>query len=178
MTDTMTGYATPLSEDTVRIERSLPGPIERVWTYLTDSDKRATWLARGPMDSAEGGKVELTWFNSKLSGQNEPPPEEYKNSEGHSMTGRVLACDPPHLLSFTWSGETSESVVTFELSQQSERVKLVLTHSRLANRGAKLGVAGGWHAHLDILEDVLSDRPARPFWSNHKRLKAEYEARL
>lgn len=178
MTGPITDYAVPVSEDTVRIERSLPGPIERVWDYLTQSDKRATWLARGPMDMAEGGKVELTWFNSTLSAQNEPPPEEYSKSEGHSMTGRVLACDPPHLLSFTWNGETSESVVTFELSQRGGRVHLVLTHSRLASRGAKLSVSGGWHAHLDILDDVLSDKPARPFWSNHTRLKAEYENRL
>ena len=178
MTDTITAYATAISEDTVRIERSLPGPIERIWTYLTDSDKRATWLARGPMGSVEGGRVELTWFNSQLSGQNEPPPEEYKKDEGYSMSGRVLACDPPHLLSFTWGDESSDSVVTFELSQQSERVKLVLTHSRLADRATKLSVSSGWHAHLDILEDVLSDRSARPFWSNHARLKAEYERRL
>ncbi len=34
-------YAVPLSSDTVRIERTLPGPIDRVWQYLVDSDLRA-----------------------------------------------------------------------------------------------------------------------------------------
>ena len=29
-----------LSPDTVQIKRVLPGPIERVWAYLTESDKR------------------------------------------------------------------------------------------------------------------------------------------
>ena len=32
---------------TVRLERLLPGPIERVWAYLTESAKRATWFAAG-----------------------------------------------------------------------------------------------------------------------------------
>jgi uncharacterized protein YndB with AHSA1/START domain len=31
----------------IRFERLLPGPIERVWAYITDSSKRATWLAEG-----------------------------------------------------------------------------------------------------------------------------------
>ena len=33
----------------VRFERLLPGPIERVWAYLTESDKRSLWLASGAM---------------------------------------------------------------------------------------------------------------------------------
>ena len=33
---------------TVRIERILPGPVERVWAYLTESDKRKKWLAARP----------------------------------------------------------------------------------------------------------------------------------
>ena len=29
-----------LDESTVRFERILPGPIERVWSYIVESDKR------------------------------------------------------------------------------------------------------------------------------------------
>ena len=37
-----------LSEpSTLTIQRMLPGPIERVWAYLTDSDLRRKWLAAG-----------------------------------------------------------------------------------------------------------------------------------
>ena len=46
---------------TVRIERLLPGPVERVWAYLTDSEKRGKWLAKGPMADHAGGPVELTF---------------------------------------------------------------------------------------------------------------------
>ena len=34
-----------IDTQTVRFERLLPGPIERVWAYLTESEKRRKWLA-------------------------------------------------------------------------------------------------------------------------------------
>ena len=42
-------YATMPAPATVRIERILPGPVERIWAYITDSDKRRKWFAEGPM---------------------------------------------------------------------------------------------------------------------------------
>ena len=35
---------------TLTIERLLPGPIERIWSYLTESDMRSKWLASGSME--------------------------------------------------------------------------------------------------------------------------------
>ena len=40
----MTDYATALAPDTVRIERTFPGPIERVWAYL-DGIRQAREMA-------------------------------------------------------------------------------------------------------------------------------------
>ena len=51
---------------TLRIRRVLPGPIERVWAYLTESEKRGRWLAAGPMELRVGGRVELTFRNTDL----------------------------------------------------------------------------------------------------------------
>ena len=94
------------------------------------------------------------------------------------MTGRVLACDPPRLLTFTWGGKPDSSEVTFELTPEAERVRLAITHRRLDNRSMVVGVSSGWHVHLAILEDILNGDTPRPFWSNHARLEAEYERRL
>ena len=49
MTDaaTLSAHGELLEPMTVRIERMLPGPIERVWSYLTDSEMRGRWLATG-----------------------------------------------------------------------------------------------------------------------------------
>ena len=40
-------YGTLIEPTTLKIQRMLPGPIERVWAYLTDSELRRKWLAAG-----------------------------------------------------------------------------------------------------------------------------------
>ena len=56
------GVLTALDGLVARLERLLPGPIERVWAYVTESDKRATWLAGGEMELRVGGKVHAVVF--------------------------------------------------------------------------------------------------------------------
>src|SRR5690606_2035593 len=110
----MTEYAQALAEDIVRSERDLPGPIEKVWAYLTESDLSQTWLARGERDLTTGGKVELTWENDVLPVSDTPTPEKYGHKKVDTMPGKVVDCAPPPLLSFTW-GWPEGSLVTFEL---------------------------------------------------------------
>src|SRR3546814_3180313 len=40
-------YAVLSDTDTVRLQRVLPGPIERVWQHTTDAGLRRQWLAGG-----------------------------------------------------------------------------------------------------------------------------------
>jgi uncharacterized protein YndB with AHSA1/START domain len=176
----MNDYGTVTAPDTVRIERTLPGPIERVWDYLTDSDKRSTWLAAGAMELHVGGIVELRFHNSDLSAPDDVPPPKYACHAGETRTtGRVTACDPPRLLSYTWGGESDDaSEVSFELIPRDDKVQLVLTHRRLATRDDMLSTAAGWHAHLGILVDTLAGRVPESFWTAHTRLEAEYGRRI
>ncbi len=172
----MDDYGVVTAPGTVRLERLLPGPIERVWAYLTESDKRGKWLAAGEMELKAGGRMELKFKHSELSA--EPTPEAYRKYEGIEV-GRVIRCEPPHLLVLAWSeANGSHSEVTFELSDNGERVRLRLTHRRLASREEMVSVAGGWHAHLGILDDVMNGRGARPFWTMHDRVSAEYQKRI
>ena len=53
----MNDYGMIIEPGTLRIQRLLPGPIERVWAYLTESDKRATWLAAGAMTLENGAPL-------------------------------------------------------------------------------------------------------------------------
>jgi uncharacterized protein YndB with AHSA1/START domain len=168
-------YGTILESGTIRFERLLPGPIERVWAYLTESDKRGKWLASGAVEPWVGGHVELHFRHADLSPQKEPVPEKYRQYEnGAAFTAEVTRCEPPRVLSHTW-GDGSE--VTFELTPQGEGTLLVLTHRRLTP-SAMQSSAGGWHTHLGILVDHLNGRTPRPFWSTHARLEAEYERRV
>jgi uncharacterized protein YndB with AHSA1/START domain len=47
-------YGALIEPTTLKIQRLLPGPIERIWAYLTDSELRRKWLAAGAMEMDEG----------------------------------------------------------------------------------------------------------------------------
>ena len=176
----MNSYGALIASDTLRIERVLPGPIERVWEYLTDSDKRSTWLAAGTMDLKTGGRVEHRFNNGDLTEDDDLPPPKYSHCQNEQLLlGEITACKPPHLLSYIWNkGSSEESEVCFELSSKGEEVALTVTHRRLNSRGETLSVAAGWHAHLDILIANLKEEVPPGFWRNHTHLEAEYERRL
>lgn len=173
----MNDYGVKTAPDTLRIERTLPGPIERVWTYLTDPKKRATWFARGPMELKPGGHVELEFDHDDFS--DEPYPDKYRKYKGAKSPGTILESKPPHLLVFSWGEEDgTASEVRFELSERGKDVHLILTHSRLATRDAMLNVAGGWHAHLGVLADRLNGVEPKGFWTTLVKTEAEYAKRL
>lgn len=160
---------------TVRLERVLPGPIERVWAYLTESDKRATWFAGGVFDLRVGGRADLHFDHSLISAEKTPPEMKKKRSDWSETITRI---EPPRLLSYTFGHAGPESEVTFELETRGKGVLLVITHRRIADRKTMIGLASGWDAHVAILEDRLNGVEPRPFWSTHARLKKQYEALL
>ena len=175
----MSEFGVVTEPGTVRLERLLPGPIERVWAYLTESGKRGKWLATGEMDLRLGGSTELRFRNSELSPCREPTPERFKQYQDVSFKGRITRFEPPRVLSYTWGeswGEDSE--VTFELTPRGTDVVMVLTHRRLGDRSSMINVASGWHTHVDFLIDILNGREPPGFWSTHARLEAEYERRI
>jgi len=172
-------YATMPAPATIRIERLLPGPIERVWSYLIDSDKRAKWFAGGPMELRENGAVTLTFRNADLSaGQTNPNSTCSPDGVDHVMTGVITRCEPPHALAFNWSADRSASEALFELAQEGPDTRLVITHRRLSGRGMLLSVSAGWHTHVGILIDLLSLSESRRFWPEHTRLAKIYDQRF
>jgi uncharacterized protein YndB with AHSA1/START domain len=175
----MNAYGTVIAHDTVRIERLLPGPIERVWEYLTDSEKRGRWLASGTMDLRAGSAADLVFHNSALTENDVEPPAKYARAgQPFTMQSIVSQCRPPELLAFSFGAEDDASVATFELTRKGEKVLLVVTHSRIPNRDQMLSYASGWHTHLDILADRLAERVPPGFWATHTRLEAEYAQRI
>jgi uncharacterized protein YndB with AHSA1/START domain len=160
----------------VRLVRMLPGPIERVWQYLTDPEKRARWICGGVLEQKAGGKVEFNMVHKNLA-PDETPPAKYAQVQDPGVTfeGRVLRCEPPRLLVYTFGSDDSE--VTFELTPQGKQVQLVLTHRvRGAEEQAELtNYSTGWHTHLAFLLAELEGTPRPKLWAMHARLTAEYE---
>jgi uncharacterized protein YndB with AHSA1/START domain len=175
MIDTATrgAFGELIEPATVRLKRMLPGPIERIWAYLTESDLRGQWLATGDMDLRVGGKVDLTWRNDELTGHREERPAGVEAL--HRQESTVIRIDPPRLLTFGWAGGSD---VTFELEPQGDEVKLTVIHRRARDRSQLLGVSAGWHAHLDVLVARLEGDDLPLFWKTWTELRAAYDQRL
>jgi len=131
----------------VRFERILPGPIERVWEFITKTDRLPEWFGNGTIEPREGGAVSFM--------------------DGH-VRGVVTHWQPPRRLTYTWNvfspGEARsphpESYLTIELEPQGDRVRLVLTHLPVLERFEKQN-AMGWHTYLDLVEAALNGERGR-----------------
>lgn len=169
----MLAYGELTEPATLTIKRVLPGPIERVWSYLTESELRQKWLAAGDMILREGSAFELVWRNDALT----QPPGKRPDGFGaeHRMESRITEIDPPRKLAFTWG---STGGVTFELAPQGADVLLTVIHRRLPDRALLLKVSAGWHAHLDVLSARLHGTTPEPFWNHWQQLRQDYDKRL
>jgi uncharacterized protein YndB with AHSA1/START domain len=158
---------------TLKIQRLLPGPVERVWAYLTESDLRRKWLAAGEMQLQVGAPFEFIWRNDELT---DPPGQRPPGfAAEHRMQSRITELDPPRRLSIAWSNSGD---VTFDLEPRGEQVLLTVTHRRLPDRGTTLMVGAGWHMHLDVLVARVTGAEPKPFWDGWSQLKDEYDQRL
>ncbi|MCQ2002460.1 SRPBCC family protein [Rhizobium sp. NRK18] len=175
MTDapTLDAYGMLTEPATLKIERLLPGPVERVWAYLTDSDKRRQWLAAGDMTLAVGAPFKLTWRNNELTDPPGNKPADF--GDEHSMETRITELHAPYRLAFAW-GERGEVVI--DLDPRGDKVLLTLVHKRISDRRNEVMIGAGWHAHLDILAARISGTRPEPFWDHWLALKEEYEARI
>jgi uncharacterized protein YndB with AHSA1/START domain len=176
----MNEYGELLDENTVRFERLLPGPIERVWSYLTEGDKRAQWLCGGDVETISDGHVDMHFHNVSLSTDEDiSRPDKYRDMpERMSFAGKVTRCEPPRVLQHTWEFDEEHSEVCYELEEQGDKVKLVLTHRRLDSPDTVLSVSAGWHTHLNLLVDVLEGNKPRPFYKMQTQYESEYGERL
>ncbi|MBX3577331.1 MAG: SRPBCC family protein [Rhizobiaceae bacterium] len=170
-------HAVQIAPATVRLERLLPGPAERIWSYLVDGDLRRQWFCGGHTLPGSG-EATIVFQHSNIT--DEPTPEPYSEMDrgGIAATVQVVEFDPPRVLSITWPNGDHDSVVRFELFPENGKVLLVVTHRRLKDMAEQIDVSGGWHAHLDALEDVLAGRKPRGFWAKVARLEGEYAARF
>lgn len=158
---------------TLRMQRLLPGPVERVWAYLTERELRRRWFAAGDMAMVVDTPVELVWRNDELTDPPGQRPEGY--SPESRMQSRIMELDPPRKLAIAWG---DSGIVSFELEAQGDEVLLTLVHRGVPDRARLLAFGPGWHTHLDILAALLNGTRPEPFWDEVSRLRGEYEARI
>jgi uncharacterized protein YndB with AHSA1/START domain len=131
---------------TLTIRRLLPGPIERVWAYLTESDF-APPVACGWPHGDEGRHAVRTGLAQRRAdrpaGTSGRPDSR---GEPDAEPDRRVRSAAQARLRVQGSGD-----VSFELEPKGDEVLLTLTHRRLPDRAMLVKVASGWHMHLDLL---------------------------
>ena len=153
MAETQTEDRAPIrriAPDTIRLERVLDAPVETVWLYLTQAELRKQWFMGGS-DARPDGEFDLLVDHDRLSeDKGVPYPESYAAFKGATWTEKVLRFEPPRFLETTFqSGKNG--VVTYELSPEGEKTRLVLTHSRFATVESRDSHAQGWDKILESL---------------------------
>jgi len=166
-------YGVMIEPATLKIQRSLPGPVDNIWSHLTESNLRRRWLASGEMKLEVGAPFEFVWRNDELT---DPPGKRPSGfSDEQRMESRITKLDPPRMLAFTW-GDSAE--VTCDLEPQGDQVLLTVIHRGFPDRDTTTTICAGWHMHLDLLVAQITGAKAEPFWDGWSRLKKEYERRI
>jgi uncharacterized protein YndB with AHSA1/START domain len=103
--------------DAVIVERTLNAPVARVWKALTDVDQMREWY------------FDLKEFKPKVGFEFEFVVEHEGNNYHHLC--RVVEVIPERKIAYTWcyKGEPGDSLVSIELSPESEKTRLKLTHT-------------------------------------------------
>jgi uncharacterized protein YndB with AHSA1/START domain len=173
----MTRHGRRLDDTTLQFERILDAPIEKVWAFIADGEKRARWFCGGAWDLRPGGRAVFAFDHRRISEVDDLPPEKYAQFAGETtMEGVIVDAERPRLVVYEWGDQFGgRSQVKFELAEDGDRTRLVVTHSKLADRCERLSAAAGWHAHLDILEAKLENRSAPSFWRAHSAVETEYK---
>lgn len=141
---------------TIRREVLIPLPREQVWRALTDSTLLAEWMF--PNDFAPQVGHHFTF---------RVPPNPKVGFDGLVVRCKVLECEPPSRLAFSWSaGGLGDTRVSFRLEPDGEGTRVLFEHSGFDfSQGwsdqAIMGAEFGWAKMLKQLSAVVAGLAGR-----------------
>ena len=122
---------------TARFERHWNHSLQEVWSYLTENEKLAKWFIELHVDDLrEGGVIKFDMQNGTFE---EPT---------------ILELKIPAVLAYTWG----EDVVHFELNQENDGCRLVLTEKIKTITPHTPRDLAGWHVCLEVISALLDGR--------------------
>lgn len=155
----------------IRFERRLRHSPERVWKALTTPEGLACWLAEAEIEAQPGGRMELNFRQPDHEFMPDVPERRRQSNE-------VLTARPFSLFEHTF-GSNPDSVVSWRLEPDGEGTHLTLTHRVPESwAGARGNVLGGWHHHMEGLDDAVRGVRHSWDWDRWFALRDAYLARL
>jgi uncharacterized protein YndB with AHSA1/START domain len=161
----------------IRFERQLAHPPDKVWRALTENGELAHWFpATIEGERAAGAPLRFVWgpdvgpppdaeIASVIASAQASVPED-------EMRGVMRIYDPPRLLELTWHDE----VLRFELAARDGGTHLVFTHT-LDKKDIVPSASAGWDVCFDALTRRLDGAPPQTATkATYDRLTAEYTA--
>ena len=142
-------------DHTLRIERNLSAPIEKVFDAFADVSKFAQWFGPNP-----NVNLEVFEYLFQKDGRYRIG---FKGEGGTAdvVAGIYVAITPPKQIVFTWQWEEPnqyaglDTLVTIDLDALPDGTLLTLTHEKLPSTEAKENHNLGWTGALDSLEAHL-----------------------
>lgn len=156
-----------VAPDTIRLERLLDAPVDKVWRYVTEAELRQQWFMGGS-DARPEGEFELLNDHDNLSEDDVPYPDDYAPYKGKSWHEKVLRFEPPRLLETTFQGGQN-GTVRYELSDEGGKTRLTLTHSGITSPTGFQDFGSGWNSHMTVLQERLAGRGVKDFWALHRQ---------
>lgn len=134
-------------EWSLRFERRLPHPPDKVWRAITESAHLEHWLPADIVgERRAGASIRLPFW---------PQHQERYGSELPVLDGRILVWDPPSVFEWTWDVDR----LRFELEPAAGGTLLRFT-TWLHDPGTpNEGTAAGYHVCFDLLEAELDGVP-------------------
>ena len=130
---------------TMRFERRLGHPLERVWMAITDPGEIEAWWGRATVDLRPGGTMRIQWLNGDVT-----------------MPATITELDPPHVLEI--EGDP-HGTLRFELAADGDDTVLTFVARSQVPDDFRGKVLAGWHWHLEALEAFVDD-DTRIDWPN------------
>jgi uncharacterized protein YndB with AHSA1/START domain len=136
---------------TLRFERRLRHPPEKVWRALTESEHLQHWMPADIVgERRAGAPIELPFWPAQV--------ERYR-IEQPVLHGEIRVWEPPEVFEWTWDVD----VLRWELRADGEGTVLTFT-TRLGEPSAEhpANTAAGYHVCLDQLIELLDTGSVGP----------------
>ncbi|MEK3735239.1 SRPBCC family protein [Paenibacillus sp. FSL M8-0334] len=136
----------------LRFERFFPHNPEAVFLVITKPSYFSQWypFATGEVDLRLGGKI------------------AFDDGEGTTYQGTITELEKPYIFGF----REVDDLVNISLQEEGSGCRMIFTHT-FSDDSWAVNTAAGWHRCLDVLDQIINDKPIK-WHDNATKLRKIY----